>query len=56
MLGRYDMNVPAENIPQDSNVWDLYEILKREWIESHPHATPEEYQDAIKGICEQLGI
>jgi hypothetical protein len=36
--------------------YSLYEYLKREWIESHPSATPEQYQRAIRAIAKRLGI
>ncbi|WP_166642713.1 hypothetical protein [Methylocaldum gracile] len=50
------MSTPAENMRQDSDFWALYEILKREWIDAHPAATPAEYEAAMRVICEQLGI
>lgn len=36
--------------------WMDYENIKKLWIETHPQATPEEYEAAIKEIARQLNI
>jgi len=33
---------------------ESYESEKRAWVEAHPEATPEQYQQAIKQIAERL--
>lgn len=34
----------------------MYEAAKKEWAESHPDATPEEYQRAMTEIARRLGV
>jgi hypothetical protein len=36
--------------------YQQYEQLKREWVDSHPDATPEEYEQAMLALAEQEGI
>jgi hypothetical protein len=38
------------------NNYQQYEQLKREWVDSHPDATPEEYEQAMLALAEQEGI
>jgi hypothetical protein len=33
-----------------------YEQLKTQWIKSNPHATPEQFQKAIRKIARECGI
>ncbi len=35
---------------------EQYERSKREWQEANPHASPEEYQDAMKDLAEEAGV
>lgn len=35
------------------NPWRLYEIRKREWIETHPGAQPAEYEVAMRRIADE---
>lgn len=34
----------------------MYEALKADWVRSHPDATNEEYQVAMRLIAEKCGI
>jgi len=43
------MNYHASN-------YQRYEQLKREWVDSHPDATPEEYEKAMFAIAKKAGI
>jgi len=36
--------------------FERYEQLKREWVASHPEATPEEYEQAMFALAEKEGI
>jgi len=36
--------------------WRLYELEKRIWIDDHPDATPEEYQQAMRRLAQELGV
>ena len=33
-----------------------YEQLKREWVLSHPDATPSQYEAAMQALAKRLGI
>lgn len=33
----------------------MYVQFKQAWIFNHPNATPKEYEDAMKAICEKIG-
>jgi hypothetical protein len=36
--------------------WALYELCKRAWIQTHPHATPAEYDAAMMALARSLGL
>jgi hypothetical protein len=36
--------------------WAQYEFRKNAWLASHPDATPEEYQQAMKRIAKECGV
>lgn len=40
----------------EADRWRLYEHEKRAWAEMHPHATPAQYEAAVKKIVEELGL
>jgi hypothetical protein len=43
------------HVPQRSP-WVEYELLKAQWVENNPEATPEQYQQAIQRIAKQCGV
>jgi len=34
----------------------IYEREKQAWVEKHPDATPQEYEQAIRKIAERIGF
>jgi hypothetical protein len=36
--------------------YSLYEALKADWIRQHPHATPQQYQKAMRQIARKAGV
>lgn len=34
--------------------WHAYEASKRAWIDANPGATPEQYEEAMKDIAQEL--
>ena len=36
--------------------WQAYEAAKRAWIASHPNATPEQYDAAMRAIARRYGV
>jgi len=36
--------------------WRDYEMAKARWIESHPQASPEQYQEAMRRIAQTHGL
>lgn len=33
-----------------------YEAAKRVWVQTHPHATPQEYEAAMQIIAREVGL
>ena len=50
--GRYRPKPNTTYRPQ----FERYEILKRQWVDEHPKATPEDYQRAMRRIAEDCKI
>ena len=46
----------ATREPCNPSLWLIYEREKVAWIDSHPEATYQEYQAAIREINERMGI
>lgn len=40
----------------DAQALEMYEQMKREWVDSHPEATGQEYAQAMREIAEKAGI
>ena len=36
--------------------WAIYEQRKHAWIQAHPEATHEEYEQAMRRIAKELGL
>lgn len=36
--------------------WHCYESMKQDWLASHPNATHEEHQQAMRKIAEECGV
>jgi len=47
--------IPAKK-PQERSPYVEYELLKAQWIANNPHATPQEYQQAMQRIAQQCGV
>lgn len=41
---------------QGRDAWRAYEHEKARWIASHPHASPNEYEEAVRRIAETFGL
>jgi len=52
-----DRSAPKETVMNyHASNYQRYEQLKREWVDSHPDATPEEYEKAMFAIAKKAGI
>jgi hypothetical protein len=42
--------------PIDREKWTAYEAAKRNFLEQHPGATQEEYEDFVRELVKDLGL